>query len=123
MKRPAGKFIAVMVAYIAILIPVIRISAAMEPGWAQTAVRLLPLLPGIGVVLVQIEMVRAQDEFFQRVQLEGFALAFGGVFLLTLTEALLPGEPFFAFPPSFRVMLMSVLWALGILIARSKYEA
>jgi len=122
MRRTTWKFIGVMVAYILVLIPVIRVSSLMEPGWQQTAVRLLPLIPGIGVVLVQIEMVRNQDELFQRVQLEGFGLAFGGIFLMTLTEALLPGEPFFAFPPSYRLLLMSVLWAVGILIARRKYE-
>jgi uncharacterized membrane protein len=122
MKGTTWKFIAAIAAYIAILIPVILIAKEMPPGPAQTAVRLLPLIPGIFVVLIQIEMVGKQDEMFQRVQLEGFGLAFGGVFLITLTEALLPGEPFFAFPPAFRLLSLSVLWATGIIIARRKYQ-
>jgi hypothetical protein len=121
-KGTTGKFLVAMGAYIAVLVPVIMVTNRMEPGFSQTGVRLLPLIPGIFVVLVQIEALGAQDEMFQRVQLEAFALAFGGVFLITLTEALLPGEPFFAFPASFRLLSMSVLWALGIIIARRKYQ-
>ena len=125
MKTFGRNFILAMLAYVAAVVIGVLVGRSAAPVGVRIALGLLPLIPGIFVVFAVVGAILAQDEMQQRIQLEALAFAFGGMFLLTLTESLL--EPLRVitaspFGPGIRMIGMSVLWVLGQFVARRRYE-
>jgi hypothetical protein len=89
--------------------------------WA-VPVSLLPLVPGIFVVRSVIMGLGEMDELQRRIELDALATAFGGVFLLLLTETLLGIADIPALAPGIHILLMSPLWLLGKWLARRRYQ-
>lgn len=83
---------------------------------------LLPLLPGLFVVLSVRDQIRAMDELERAIQLEALALAFGGLFLLLLASSLLgiAGVP--PLDLGAALIAMAALWGGGQLLARRRYR-
>jgi hypothetical protein len=98
------------------------IGSSFFPGW-QLVIALIPLVPGFVIVYLGITAIRQMDELQRRMQLEAIGFAFGGFFMLLVTESLL-----FALGirermgPGAYLMYMIAMWLIGQLIARRRYE-
>lgn len=122
MPKHTRNFILSMGAYILLtLLAVWFVRSASPIGLLQGIVTLLPVIPGIFVVLAVVGAIRTQDEMQQRISLEAVSLAFGLVFLLTLTESFLQMLGYTPVDPGVRLLAMGMLWALGVLIARRRF--
>jgi len=124
MKTAHRNFAWSMLAYIILVVVGSMVIRTNNQYWLKIVFGLLPIFPGIFVLLSAVEAIVAQDELQQRIQLEAFALAFGGMFLLTLSESLLQGLTWIKFvsqPPGVRILEMGAFWMIGQLMARRRY--
>lgn len=116
------RFFVAMAAYVLLTIVALWFINTDQPLALRTAVGLLPIIPGLFIVLAVVGAIRAQDELMQRMQFEALAFAFAAFFLLTLTEAFL--EPL-GYPPDRAgsdLLIMSALWLVGLLLSRRRYQ-
>lgn len=90
-------------------------------AWVRVVLMMLPLVPGAFMVISVTATIMAQDEMMRKVNLEATSIAFGGVFLLTMGEALMVGVDIPAVHPFLRIVIMSVLWLLAVIVAQRKY--
>lgn len=91
-------------------------------GLPAILLALLPLIAGVFVVSAVRDFIVAADELQRKIQLEALAISLAGTFILLLAGALLPiaeiDEPSYAWP----LAAMSLLWALGQMIANLRYR-
>jgi peptidoglycan/LPS O-acetylase OafA/YrhL len=122
-KRFIVEFTISMVAYVVALVTSMWLLRSGEiTGIWQTAIALMPMVPGAGVALACMRQVRSSDELQRRIQLEALSLAFGGTALITFSYGFLEnvGYPklsmFVVWP------LMAVLWIIGGLISGRRFR-
>lgn len=116
------RFLLAMGAYVLLTVVAVLFIQTDQPLWLRTVVGLLPVVPGLFIVLAVVGAIRAQDELIQRMHLEALAFAFAALFLLTLTETFLAP---LGYPPDragTRLLIMAALWLVGLLLARRRYR-
>jgi hypothetical protein len=69
-----------------------------------------------------LRQLRRMDEFQLRVQLEALAFAFAGTALLTFGYGFLEVAGYRLISMFFVWPLMAVLWEIGLLLARRRYQ-
>lgn len=112
-----------LVAYLVlVLVTIWVIGANLLPGW-ELPLALIPLVPGFAIVYYGLLAIRQMDELQRRVLLETLGFAFGGFFMLLVTENLLfvLGLQQRTGPGTY-LMYMFAMWLIGYLIARRRYE-
>lgn len=117
------KFGVAIFTYLALLLlTVLVIGSGRVAGW-ELAVALIPLVPGFAIVFFGISAISQMDELQRRVQLETLGFAFGGFFMLLVTESLLfvLGHRQRTGPGAY-LMYMIAMWLIGLLIAQRKYQ-
>ncbi len=84
---------------------------------------LVPMVPGVGILLLVMARYRAMDELAQRMQTEAITFAFGATAILTFSYGFLEntgGAPplsfFWVWP------IMAGAWLVGTLLARLRYR-
>ncbi len=91
-------------------------------GFAAVLVALVPLVPGIFVVLAVRDFIVSVDELQRKIQLEALAVAIAGTFLVLLAGALLPiagiPEPSYVWP----MAATGILWLVGQWLAHRRYQ-
>src|ERR1051325_7417081 len=93
-KRYAIEFSAAMVCYVIVLVGSIRLLGTYgETAW-RYPLALPPILQALGALIAFVRFFRALDELEQRMQLEGFAFAFGASALVTFSYGFLEGAGF-----------------------------
>ena len=115
------RFLAAMTAYVVLTIVAVWFIQTDQPLALRTTIGLLPILPGLFIVLTVLGTIRAQDELLQRMQLEALAFAFAALFLLMLTETFLTPLGYPPVHPGTRLLIMAALWVVGLLLARRRY--
>jgi hypothetical protein len=121
-SNPLKTFTAAMSLYVVLLVAVVLVvREGLVPGW-EVPLSLLPLIPGIFVVISILGSFRQMDEMQRRIQLEAFGLAYAGLFLLLLTETLLGITGSEPSKPGTYIMYMGALWIIGLGLAQRKYR-
>jgi hypothetical protein len=89
-KRYYREFGLSMAAYVVVLVGSLTWLNALGTGnpW-RYALAVLPVLPGIGVVVAYIRFLRDMDELQHRIQVEALGIAFTVTFLVTFTYGFL----------------------------------
>jgi hypothetical protein len=82
----------------------------------------LPIIPSIFALLGFMRMFRGLDELERRIQLEAVAFSFLATCLITLTWAFQQNAGLPRFDVSFVAPLLILLWALGLAIAKRRYQ-
>ena len=120
--NPAKQLAFSFIAYV-ILLSLSLIVARLVPQFRLPIV-LVPLVPGFLIVFSMIAAIRNMDEMQRRIQLEALGFAFAGMFMLLLTESLLAGAvgPQQAQGPGAYIFYMAMMWAVGLLVARRRYQ-
>lgn len=119
---PAKQLFSSLAVY-SLLLVLSLVAARVVPQY-RLAIMLVPLVPGFLIVLSILAAIRNMDEMQRRIQLEALGFAFAGLFMLLVTEALLatasgPQPPS---GPAIYIFYMAMMWAVGLLVARRKYE-
>jgi hypothetical protein len=91
-------------------------------GAAAWLMALAPLTLSLIVVRHYVRFLRQADELLRLIHLEGLALGFGAAFVFTTTYRLFEkaGAPDLDINDS--LMVMVVFWALGMWLARRRYQ-
>jgi zinc transporter ZupT len=121
--NPTKKMLIASIAYAILLVgSMATIKFGGITGLPAVLLALLPLAAGVYVVLAVRDFIVAADELQRKIQLEALAMAMAGTFLLLLAGSLLPiaeiDEPSYAWP----LAAMSVMWALGQVVASLRYR-
>ena len=121
-KRYAIEFSAAMVCYVIVLVGSIRLLGTYgETAW-RYPLALSPILPALGALIAFVRFFRALDELEQRMQLEGFAFAFGASALVTFSYGFLEGAGFPHLNWTFVWPVMAMFWGIGNVLARRRYR-
>ena len=83
---------------------------------------LLPVLWGLLITRTLIQHIRQSDELQRRIYLEAFAVAFPITALIALTVGLLDYVGVQQLNGAWYVTIMLVLWVIGQIMAKRKYE-
>lgn len=93
------------------------------PKFLAVPLSLLPMLPGVGILLIIMARYRAMDELAQRMQAEAIMFAFGATAIVTFSYGFLEntaGAPvlsyFWVWP------IMGAAWAAGKYVAYLRYR-
>ncbi|MCW5877684.1 MAG: hypothetical protein KIS80_02300 [Anaerolineales bacterium] len=112
-------------AFVAYIVLVVLAVSLRDSGLSQPlllGLALLPLLPGIFVVLAVRDQILGMDELERTIQLEALSLAFGGMFLLLLASSLLGIAGLAPIDLGTALICMGALWGGGQLLARRRYQ-
>jgi len=121
-RNNISQFLIAIALYVFLLVGAIWIiRQGLAPRW-EVPLALLPLLPGLARVWIVRTKILGMDELERRIQLEALSLAFGGLFLLLLTEELLGIADLSLLNTADLIISMSVMWMLGQLLARRRYQ-
>jgi hypothetical protein len=82
----------------------------------------LPIIPSAFAMWAFMRYFRALDELQRRIQLEAVAFSFLATCLITLTWAFQQNAGLPRFDVSWVAPLLIVLWSLGLVIAKQRYE-
>ncbi len=85
-------------------------------------VALLPLPGGGYIVYLEVRRYQQQDEYWQRVHLTAFPIAFFGSALVAFTFGFLENAGIAEQSGFIYFLVMITLYALGLLIARQRYS-
>ena len=92
-----------------------------DSAW-RYAVALVPMLPGIFIVLGMVRVIRKLDELAQKILIEGMTVSFIFTLVLTLSLGLL-GLAGFPQPNVIYISLfMVIMWLVGKLFFTGKYQ-
>lgn len=120
--NPLDNFTAALALYAALLaLGFLALRSGWLPGW-EGALSLALLGPGLLVLRALRRSSATMDELQRRIQLEAFQIAFVGVFLLMVTEALLSVQGSQPSPPGTYIAFMAAAWLVGLGLARRRYE-
>ena len=98
------------------------IGSDLFPGY-ELGIALTPLVPGFAIAYLGISAIRKMDELQRRVQLETLGIAFGGYFMLLVTESLLFAmDTLPRYGPGRYLMYMIAMWLISFMVARRRYE-
>ncbi len=121
-KRYLKEFGGSMAAY-SVMVP---LSMWMLRGHEHTplgyGIALLPIIPSAFALLAFMRMFRGLDELERRIQFEAVAFSFLATCLITLTWAFQQNAGLPRFDVSFVAPLLILLWALGLAIAKRRYQ-
>jgi hypothetical protein len=91
-------------------------------GLWRPVVSLVPMIAAAWCCWAILRQLRRMDEFQLRVQLEALAFAFAGTALLTFGYGFLEVAGYRLISMFFVWPLMAVLWEIGLLLARRRYQ-
>ena len=77
-KRYLREFFPAMLAYVVLLLLSVTWLKTLEGTWARALVTMLPVVPVAFVIRAMVRVIRDQDEFERRIDLESIAIG-GGV--------------------------------------------
>lgn len=120
--NPLNNFTSALALYAALLALVaLAVRQGWLPGW-ERALSLLLLAPGLLVLHALRRSTAAMDELQRRIQLESFQIAYVGMLLLLVTEALLSLAGSQPSHPGTYLAFMAAMWIIGLGLSRRKYE-
>jgi hypothetical protein len=121
-KRYLKEFGASMAAY-SVMVPVsIRLLKGHEHTPLGYTIAFLPIIPSALAMWAFMRMFRGLDELQRRIQLEAVAFSFLATCLITLTWAFPQNAGLPRFDVSWVAPLLILLWAVGLGIAKRRYE-
>jgi uncharacterized membrane protein SpoIIM required for sporulation len=83
---------------------------------------LAPMAGAVWCCWAVLRQLHRLDEMQLRLQLEGLAVAFAGTALLSVSYGFLEGLGYPRLSMFFVWPLMAVLWQIGLLLARRRYQ-
>jgi hypothetical protein len=111
-KRYLREFFPAMLAYVILLFVSVAWLKTLEGTVARTLVTLLPVLPIAFVIRAMVRVIRDQDEFERRIDLESIAIAGGIGAFGFFTYGMLLNARVIASPPAEAV----AIWVLPVLL-------
>src|ERR1044072_8397250 len=121
-RRYAIEFSAALTAYIVVLVASIKLLGSYgESAW-RYPLALSPMLPAAAALVAFLRFFRSIDELEQRMQLEGFAFAFGASALATFAYGFLEGVGVPHLHWTFVWPVMALFWGVGNVLARKLYR-
>jgi hypothetical protein len=112
-RRYMREFFPAMLAYVVVLLLSTAWLTTLEGTVARAVVALLPVLPIAFVIRAMVRVIRDQDEFERRIDLEAVALAGGIGGFGFFTYGMLLSAKVLAAPPAEAM----AIWVLPVLIA------
>jgi hypothetical protein len=112
-RRYIREFFPAMLAYVIVLLLSTEWLRTLEGTAARAVVTLLPVLPIAFVIRAMVRVIRDQDEFERRIDLEAVALAGGIGGFGFFTYGMLLSAKVVAAPPAEAI----AIWVLPVLIA------
>lgn len=112
-KRYLREFFPAMLAYVVLIFLSVSWLKTLEGTAARTAVTLLPLIPIAFVIRAMVRVIRDQDEFERRIDLESIAIAGGIGGFGFFTYGMLLNAQVLAPPPAEAV----AIWVMPVLFA------
>jgi hypothetical protein len=121
-KRYLKEFLTSMAGY-TVMVPLsIRLLRGHEHSPLGYALAFLPIIPSAFALWAFLRFFRGLDELQRRIQLEAVAFSFLATCLITLTWAFQQNAGLPRFDVSWVAPLLILLWALGLGIAKRRYE-
>jgi uncharacterized membrane protein len=112
-KRYLREFIPAILAYVVLIFLSVAWLRTLEGTAARTVITLLPVLPVAFVIRAMVRVIRDQDEFERRIDLEAIAMAGGIGGFGFFTYGMLLSAEVIAAPPAKAI----AVWVLPVLIA------
>lgn len=122
MNRTEGRIALVVVSFpLAVLISKVG-RTAVENGWLDTALGLLPLLPAVLMGVLGFEYMRRQDEMHRRILLEAAGFAFATTLAVSLGWLMV--ESLISLPSPAAITVIALLggsWFIGLGLSWRRY--
>jgi hypothetical protein len=109
--------------YGAMLIGSIQLLTHMDVArpW-RDLIALSPILPAAATAWVVLRELRRMDELQRRIQLEALGFSFAGTAILTFSYGFLEGLGYPRLSMFTVWPLLAVLWIVGLVLARRRYQ-
>lgn len=121
--RHRTRFLIWMGVYCAVVaIESVLLPKPAHPDAIHVLASLAPIVPLVFAAIENVRGIRAMDELYRRIQIEGMIFGFFGTIAVTLTVGFLQwmaGVPTFSLGYVFPIM--SLLYGLGVFIGQRRY--
>ena len=123
-KTYLREFLTAMIGYaVALLISVFLLQRIPSSTWWRIPLALAPIIPIFFALRAFLRFFQRIDELQRRIQLEAFALSFGGTCVVTFSYGLLEYAGFPILNWTWVPALMMTFWGIGSGIASWRYLA